>query len=50
MLNTLLELHKQGVEIYMTDEGWKVFLQYMSDDQDNKVEPDTLTDSFEEAL
>lgn len=31
MLNTLLELHKQGIDIYMTEEGWKQFVQMLSE-------------------
>lgn len=31
MLNTLLELHKQGIQIFMTEEGWYLFLQLMSE-------------------
>lgn len=31
MLNILLNLHKQGIEIYMTEEGWKQFVQMLSE-------------------
>lgn len=31
MLSTLLDLHKQGIDIYMTEEGWKQFVQMLSE-------------------